>query len=51
MIGSPILRIPGFAIFLVAATLQVGATSAVRGGEARRPARWARLTKVRAATV
>lgn len=30
MIGSPILRIPGFAVFLVAATLQAGATSAVR---------------------
>lgn len=30
MIGSPFLRIPGFAIFLVAATLQAGATSAVR---------------------
>lgn len=30
MIGSPLLRIPGFAVFLVAATLQAGATSAVR---------------------
>jgi|SRR6188472_3971596 len=30
MIGSPILRIPGFIVFLVAATLQAGATSAVR---------------------
>lgn len=30
MIGSPFLRIPGFVIFLVAATLQAGATSAVR---------------------
>ncbi len=30
MIGSPILRIPGIAIFLVGATLQAGATSAVR---------------------
>jgi hypothetical protein len=30
MIGSPLLRIPGFAIFLVAAALQAGATSAVR---------------------
>ncbi len=30
MIGSPFLRIPGFAVFLVAATLQAGATSAVR---------------------
>ncbi|HEU4738180.1 MAG TPA: hypothetical protein VFS54_03750 [Solirubrobacterales bacterium] len=30
MIGSPILRIPGFVVFLVAATLQAGATSAVR---------------------
>jgi hypothetical protein len=30
MIGSPILRIPGFLVFLVAATLQAGATSAVR---------------------
>lgn len=30
MIGSPILRIPGLVIFLVAATLQAGATSAVR---------------------
>ncbi|HST70357.1 MAG TPA: hypothetical protein VLI94_11960 [Solirubrobacterales bacterium] len=30
MIGVPVLRIPGFAIFLVAATLQAGATSAVR---------------------
>ena len=30
MIGSPILRWPGFVIFLVAATLQAGATSAVR---------------------
>ncbi|HEY3435625.1 MAG TPA: hypothetical protein VGK41_08225 [Solirubrobacterales bacterium] len=30
MIGSPFLRIPGFALFLVAATLQAGATSAVR---------------------
>jgi hypothetical protein len=30
MIGSPILRIPGFAVFLVGATLQAGATSAVR---------------------
>lgn len=30
MIGSPILRIPGIAIFLVAATVQAGATSAVR---------------------
>lgn len=30
MIGSPVLRIPGFVVFLVAATLQAGATSAVR---------------------
>ncbi|HEX5983633.1 MAG TPA: hypothetical protein VFY69_05435 [Solirubrobacterales bacterium] len=30
MIGVPILRIPGFAVFLVAATLQAGTTSAVR---------------------
>jgi hypothetical protein len=30
MIGSPVLRLPGFAIFLFAATLQAGATSAVR---------------------
>jgi hypothetical protein len=30
MIGSPVLRIPGILIFLVAATLQAGATSAVR---------------------
>jgi hypothetical protein len=30
MIGSPILRVPGLVIFLVAATLQAGATSAVR---------------------
>ncbi|HWJ43204.1 MAG TPA: hypothetical protein VNR67_07205 [Solirubrobacterales bacterium] len=30
MIGSPILRVPGFIVFLVAATLQAGATSAVR---------------------
>ncbi|HEY6729884.1 MAG TPA: hypothetical protein VI039_02545 [Solirubrobacterales bacterium] len=30
MIGSPILRIPGLIVFLVAATLQAGATSAVR---------------------
>ncbi|HEX7279456.1 MAG TPA: hypothetical protein VF255_07515 [Solirubrobacterales bacterium] len=30
MIGSPILRFPGFVVFLVAATLQAGATSAVR---------------------
>lgn len=30
MIGSPFLRIPGFVVFLVAATLQAGATSAVR---------------------
>lgn len=30
MIGSPLLRIPGFVVFLVAATLQAGATSAVR---------------------
>ncbi len=30
MIGSPLLRIPGIALFLVAATLQAGATSAVR---------------------
>jgi hypothetical protein len=30
MIGSPILRIPGFAIYLLAAALQAGATSAVR---------------------
>jgi hypothetical protein len=30
MIGSPILRIPGIVLFLVAATLQAGATSAVR---------------------
>jgi len=30
MIGSPILRIPGLLLFLVAATLQAGATSAVR---------------------
>lgn len=30
MIGSPFLRVPGFAVFLVAATLQAGATSAVR---------------------
>lgn len=30
MIGSPFLRIPGIALFLVAATLQAGATSAVR---------------------
>ncbi|HET7416400.1 MAG TPA: hypothetical protein VFJ61_02080 [Solirubrobacterales bacterium] len=30
MIGLPVLRIPGFAVFLVAATLQAGATSAVR---------------------
>jgi hypothetical protein len=30
MIGVPVIRIPGFAIFLVAATLQAGATSAVR---------------------
>ncbi|HKO39363.1 MAG TPA: hypothetical protein VJU14_13445 [Solirubrobacterales bacterium] len=30
MIGSPLLRLPGFAIFLFAATLQAGATSAVR---------------------
>lgn len=30
MIGSPILRIPGFVVFLVAAALQAGATSAVR---------------------
>ncbi|HVY77653.1 MAG TPA: hypothetical protein VG898_04015 [Solirubrobacterales bacterium] len=30
MIGSPLLRIPGFLLFIVAATLQAGATSAVR---------------------
>lgn len=30
MIGSPVLRIPGLLVFLVAATLQAGATSAVR---------------------
>lgn len=30
MIGTPVLRLPGFAIFLFAATLQTGATSAVR---------------------
>lgn len=30
MIGSPILRFPGLLLFLVAATLQAGATSAVR---------------------
>jgi hypothetical protein len=30
MIGSPVLRVPGFVVFLVAATLQAGATSAVR---------------------
>jgi hypothetical protein len=30
MIGSPFLRIPGFAVLLVGATLQAGATSAVR---------------------
>ena len=30
MIGVPIVRIPGFAIFFIAATLQAGATSAVR---------------------
>jgi hypothetical protein len=30
MIGVPIVRIPGIAVFLVAATLQAGATSAVR---------------------
>jgi hypothetical protein len=30
MIGLPILRLPGFAVYLVAATLQAGATSAVR---------------------
>jgi hypothetical protein len=30
MIGLPVLRVPGFAIFLLAATLQAGATSAVR---------------------
>jgi hypothetical protein len=30
MIGSPFLRLPGLAIFLLAATLQAGATSAVR---------------------
>lgn len=30
MIGSPVLRVPGFIVFLVAATLQAGATSAVR---------------------
>jgi hypothetical protein len=30
MIGLPILRFPGFVVFLVAATLQAGATSAVR---------------------
>lgn len=30
MIGSPILRFPGFVVFLVGATLQAGATSAVR---------------------
>jgi hypothetical protein len=30
MIGSPVLRVPGFALFLFAAVLQAGATSAVR---------------------
>lgn len=30
MIGVPVIRIPGFVIFLAAATLQAGATSAVR---------------------
>jgi hypothetical protein len=30
MIGSPFLRVPGFALFLLAATLQAGATGAVR---------------------
>lgn len=30
MIGSPFLRIPGFILFFVAATMQAGATSAVR---------------------
>ncbi|HEX5928275.1 MAG TPA: hypothetical protein VFY48_02690 [Solirubrobacterales bacterium] len=30
MIGSPFLRVPGFIVFFVAATLQAGATSAVR---------------------
>jgi hypothetical protein len=30
MIGLPILRAPGFVVFFVAATLQAGATSAVR---------------------
>lgn len=30
MIGSPILRLPGLVLFLVAATLQAGATSVVR---------------------
>lgn len=30
MVGSPVLRIPGLLLFLVAATLQAGATSAVR---------------------
>jgi hypothetical protein len=30
MIGSPFLRVPGFALFVVAFTLQAGATSAVK---------------------